>query len=62
MFSQFYASPMQLNPAFAGVSAAPRVTANYRSQHTSYPSAYQTLAVSLELPLYRSPRASASEC
>ena len=55
VFSQFYASPMQLNPAFAGVSAAPRVTTNYRSQHTSYPSAYQTLAISLELPMYRSP-------
>ena len=55
VFSQFYASPMQLNPAFTGISAAPRVTANYRSQHTAYPSAYQTLAVSLEVPLNRQP-------
>lgn len=46
---------MQLNPAFAGISAAPRVTINYRSQHTSYPSAYQTFAGSVELPLYGSP-------
>ena len=46
---------MQLNPAFAGISAAPRITVNYRSQHTSYPSAYQTFAASLELPAYGSP-------
>ncbi len=55
VFSQFYASPMQLNPAFAGVSVAPRITVNYRSQHTSYPSAYKTFAASLELPVYGSP-------
>lgn len=55
VFSQFYAAPMQLNPAFAGISAAPRITVNYRSQHTSYPSAYKTFAASLELPMYGSP-------
>ncbi|MCP9236730.1 PorP/SprF family type IX secretion system membrane protein [Lewinella sp. JB7] len=55
VFSQFYASPMQLNPAFTGVSVAPRITTNYRSQHTSYPSAYQTFAASLELPVNGSP-------
>lgn len=55
VFSQFYASPLQLNPAFAGVSLAPRITLNYRSQHTSYPSAYNTFAVSYEQPVNRSP-------
>jgi type IX secretion system PorP/SprF family membrane protein len=55
VFSQFYASPLQLNPAFAGVSIAPRVTINYRSQHTEYPSAYRTLAVSYEQPVNKSP-------
>ncbi|MBB4080176.1 type IX secretion system PorP/SprF family membrane protein [Lewinella aquimaris] len=55
VFSQFYASPMQLNPAFTGVSVAPRITMNYRSQHTSYPSAFQTFAASLELPVNGSP-------
>ena len=55
VFSQFYASPMQLNPAFTGISAAPRLTANYRSQHTDYPSAFRTVAASLEVPLYRQP-------
>lgn len=31
-FSQFYAAPLYLNPAFAGAALAPRVTANYRNQ------------------------------
>ncbi|WP_116127788.1 PorP/SprF family type IX secretion system membrane protein [Lewinella sp. IMCC34183] len=55
VFSQFYASPLQLNPAFTGVSAAPRITLNYRSQHTSYPSAYTTFAASFEQPVNNSP-------
>ncbi len=55
VFSQFYASPLQLNPAFTGVSAAPRITINYRSQHTSYPSAYTTFAASFEQPVQNSP-------
>ena len=55
VFSQFYASPLQLNPAFTGVSAAPRITLNYRSQHTSYPSAYRTFAASYEQPVAKSP-------
>ncbi len=55
VFSQFYASPLQLNPAFTGVSAAPRITLNYRSQHTSYPSAFRTFAASYEQPVPKSP-------
>jgi type IX secretion system PorP/SprF family membrane protein len=55
VFSQFYAAPLQLNPAFAGVSIAPRIIMNYRSQHTSYPSAYRTFALSYEQPLRNSP-------
>jgi type IX secretion system PorP/SprF family membrane protein len=31
-FSQFYANPLYLNPAFAGTSEFPRVVANYRNQ------------------------------
>ena len=31
-FSQFYANPLYLNPALAGVSLCPKVNANYRNQ------------------------------
>ena len=31
-FTQFYAAPLYLNPAFAGSALAPRITANYRNQ------------------------------
>jgi len=31
-FTQFYAAPLYLNPAFAGSALAPRVTLNYRNQ------------------------------
>jgi len=50
VFSQFYAAPLQLNPAFAGTTLAPRVTANYRSQWLNWAggAAYSTYAVSYE--------------
>ena len=51
VFSQFYAAPLRLNPALAGVSSAPRVTLNYRSQHTTYPSAFVTMAAGYEQPI-----------
>ncbi len=31
-FSQYYANPLYLNPAFAGSDICPRVTLNYRNQ------------------------------
>jgi type IX secretion system PorP/SprF family membrane protein len=48
VFSQFYAAPLQLNPAFAGTSLAPRVTANYRNQWSPYEGGYETYAVAYE--------------
>lgn len=50
VFSQFYAAPLQLNPAFAGTTLAPRVTANYRSQWLNWAggAAYSTYAVAYE--------------
>ncbi len=51
VFSQFYSAPLQLNPAFAGVAEAPRITLNYRNQWPAWPNAYRTYALSFEQPL-----------
>lgn len=48
IFSQFFAAPLQINPAFAGVSAAPRLMLNYRNQWPLWPNAYQTYALAYE--------------
>ena len=55
VFSQFYASPLRLNPAFAGIGTAPRVVVNYRTQHTTYPSAFKTFAASYDQPIEGTP-------
>jgi type IX secretion system PorP/SprF family membrane protein len=48
VFSQFYAAPLQLNPAFAGTTLAPRFTFNHRNQYPNWPNAYITYAASFE--------------
>lgn len=48
VFSQFYAAPLQLNPAFAGISFAPRLSINYRNQYPGWPNAYITYSASYE--------------
>lgn len=48
VFSQFYAAPLQLNPAFAGSAFAPRLNANYRNQLPGWPNAYASYAVAYE--------------
>jgi type IX secretion system PorP/SprF family membrane protein len=48
IYSQFFAAPLQINPAFAGVSKSPRVMINYRNQWPAWPNAYQTYAVAYE--------------
>ncbi len=41
-FTQFYANPLYLNPAFAGTHNCPRVTMNYRNQWPSISGSYVT--------------------
>ncbi|MCU0325733.1 MAG: PorP/SprF family type IX secretion system membrane protein [Spirosomaceae bacterium] len=48
-FSQFYAAPLYINPAFAGSSMAPRLIANYRNQWPSLDANFVTSAVSADL-------------
>ncbi len=48
VFSQFYAAPLQLNPAFAGITFAPRLSLNYRNQYPTWPNAYVTYAAAYE--------------
>lgn len=48
VFSQFYASPLHLNPAFAGVTLAPRITLNYRNQWAALSGGFKTYAATYE--------------
>ena len=46
VFSQFYASPLQLNPALTGTAEAPVFHLNYRNQWPNLNQAYATYAAS----------------
>jgi type IX secretion system PorP/SprF family membrane protein len=48
IFSQFYLSPLQLNPGLAGLTEDPRFSANYRNQFPGFNNAYKTYAVSYD--------------
>ncbi|OIO99575.1 MAG: hypothetical protein AUJ98_10805 [Bacteroidetes bacterium CG2_30_33_31] len=48
-FSQFYANPLYLNPAFAGSSMTPRMIMNYRNQWPSIPGSYVTYNASFDM-------------
>lgn len=47
-FSQFYANPLYLNPAFAGTVVAPRISLTYRGQWPGLVSAFTTVSASYD--------------
>ncbi len=54
-FSQFFASPLTLNPAFTGkFDGQWRLAANHRDQWPSIPKAYVTTSASIDLPILTS--------
>lgn len=51
VFSQFYAAPLQMNPAMAGTNYAPRIAFNYRDQFSGWTdegSAFKTYSASFD--------------
>jgi type IX secretion system PorP/SprF family membrane protein len=48
-FSQFYAAPLYLNPAFTGTTAEHRFVMNYRNQWMTLPQSFVTHAFSYDL-------------
>ena len=53
VFSQFYSAPLQLNPAFAGTTYAPRISLIYRNQWSVFEGGFQTYAASYEQSVER---------
>src|SRR3982751_3769171 len=47
-FTQFYASPIYLNPAFAGSARCPRLALNYRNQWPGFDKTYITYSASYD--------------
>ena len=47
-FSQFYANPLYMNPAFAGTVVAPRISLTYRGQWPGLVSAFTTVSASYD--------------
>ena len=51
-FSQFYASPLTLNPAMTGMmDGCYRVAVNYKNQWASVPAPYNTVSASFDMPV-----------
>ena len=47
-FTQFYANPLYLNPAFAGTARCPRVVLNYRNQWPALTGTFETINASYD--------------
>ncbi len=50
-FSQFYANPLYLNPAFSGSAGVPRVALQYRNQWHSFENAFTTYSAAYDMPV-----------
>ncbi len=50
-FSQFYANPMYLNPAFSGSIGVPRIALQYRNQWHSFDNAFTTYSAAFDIPV-----------
>lgn len=48
MFSQYYANPLYLNPAFAGTNVCPRLAFHFRDQWPSVPGTFMTYSASYD--------------
>jgi type IX secretion system PorP/SprF family membrane protein len=48
-FTQFYANPLYLNPAFAGAKRCPRVNMNYRNQWPAISGTFVTYNASFDM-------------
>ena len=48
LFTQFYANPLYLNPAFAGTAHCPRVSINYRNQWPGISGSFVTTSASYD--------------
>jgi len=51
-FSQFYSSPLYLNPSYSGTTDGTRATMNFRDQWPAIPGAFVTYAFALDHYLY----------
>src|SRR5436190_2720521 len=47
-FTQFYANPLYLNPAFAGSTRCPRISLNYRNQWPALSGTFVTYTASYD--------------
>ena len=52
-FSQFYANPLYLNPAFAGTMGVPRIAVQYRNQWHAFDNAFTSYTACVDVPVPR---------
>ena len=50
-FSQFYANPLYLNPAFSGSAGVPRASLQYRNQWHGFKNAFTTYSAAYDMPV-----------